>query len=219
MSHQKLSTALADLNHRLSQTERLAIAAEQWYSNSANFSRRAQKFTLYHRDLIAEVAFLQAFLSWESFLEETFVLYAWGKIPPKRRSSPKCVYPPPHSRELVEQILVPEGKKYIEWTEVNQVTNRAERFFVDGNPYCRVMRPNQSRLENMKFIRNAIAHASSYSQQKFQELVRNELGTFPPHLTIGGFLLTTMPGSSPPTSFFENYLSYLYLMADDIVPS
>lgn len=216
--HRKLNTVLASLNRRLSQIERLTIAAERWNRAAARFPWGVPKFTQRHRDMIVELAFLKAFLAWEAFLEESFVLYVWGK-PPPRGAPPKCIYQPPRNRQLVEQLIVPEGKDYVDWTNVNIVTTRAMRFFAGGEPYSRTLRPHQSFLDNMRFIRNAIAHSSTHSWDKFQRLVREELRTAPPHLTIGGFLVTTIPGSSPPESFLEDYLYYLKFIAGQIVPS
>lgn len=219
MAHRKLSTVLAALTRCLDQTERLAVAAERWSRAAADFPRGVPKFTMRHKDMVTELAFLQAFLAWEAFLEESFVLYLWGKKPP-RGNPPRCrYYASPRTRELTEQLLVPEGRKYADWSSVQNVTRRAERFFENGEPYCQVLRSQQSKLEGIEAIRNAIAHASTYSWRRFQELVRDELATYPPNLTIGRFLAITVPGSSPPESFLEHYLSYIRFAAGEIVPT
>jgi len=216
MAHYKLSTVLAALSKHLNQTERLAAYADRW-SRAANFPRDVPKFTVRHRDMVTETAFLQAFLAWEVFLEESFVLYLLGKRPHSARG-PRCLYTPPRTRELTERLVVPEGRRFADWSSVQSVARRAERFFEGGEPYCQVLRSQRGKLENIKAIRNAIAHASTHSWRRFQELVRDELATYPPNLTIGGFLAMTVPGSSPPESFLESYLSQIRFAAERIVP-
>lgn len=217
MAHNSLNAILSTLNHRLDRTEKLANAAYRWNTAAASFPAYLPKFTVVHCDMVVEAAYLQAFIAWEAFLEESFILYVCGKRLPRQRNL-RCLCGSMRTRAQAERFIIPEGKKYTEWTEVNQVTDRAIRFFEGGRPYTNVLRPHQAKLDSMRFIRNAIAHASKFGQEKFQELVRGELGTLPPRLTIGGFLIMTIPHSSPPTTFLEHYLSYLHLMAQQIIP-
>ena len=74
-------------------------------------------------------------------------------------------------------------------------------------------------LDEVRIIRNAIAHRSVSTRQKFETLVRTKLGTLPPGLTVGGFLGTPSPGSTPPVSFLEFYVAKIDLAAQQIVPS
>ena len=218
MAHRKLSTVLATLTKRLNQTERLVAAADKWNRAAPAFPKGVPKFTEHHKDMVTEMAFFRAFLAWEAFLEESFVLYVWGKGPP-RGNPPRCRFASPATRKLAEELLIPEGRKYADWSSVQNVTRRAERFLENGEPYCPVLRLQQSKLEEIETVRNTIAHASAHSWKRFQELIRAKLATYPPNLTIGGFLAMTVPHSSPPESFFERYLSYIRFAADEIVPT
>ena len=216
MTHNSLKAVLSTLDHRLNRTEKLANAAYRWSTASTTILVYLPKFTAVHRDIVVEAAYLQAFIAWEAFLEESFVLYVCGKRLPRQRNL-RCLCTM-RTRAQAENFIIPEGKEYAEWTKTTIITDRAIRFFEGGRPYTNVLRPHQSKLDHMRFIRNAIAHASKYSQEKFQEIVRSELKTLPPRLTIGGFLITTKPHSSPPTTFLEDYLSYLRLMSQQIIP-
>jgi hypothetical protein len=71
----------------------------------------------------------------------------------------------------------------------------------------------------MKIIRNAIAHTSDFSREKFKKFIRDELTIYPSKLTVGGFLAMTKPGSSPPESFLESYLTKILFAAQRIVPN
>ncbi len=215
MAHYKLSTVLADLVKSLNRTEQLAAAAQQWALVAT--PRGVPKFSSLHKEMVTELAFLRAFLAWEAFLEESFILYLWGKRPPK--GYPPRRYVSPQNRKVAEQLIVPEGRDYVDWTAASKVISRAERFFRDGKPYSSALRAQQHMFDEMKAIRNAIVHSSSSSWEKFKSLTRKRLlGTYPHNLTVGGFLAMTMSGASPPESFLEFYLSNIRLAAERIVP-
>ena len=224
MAHRKLGTTLTFLIKRLGQMEQFAAAAQQWVS--IPIPRGVPKFTVSHMEMVTEMAFLRAFSAWEAFLEESFILYLWGKAPPRGRAPKRYAHPP--TRRVAEQIVVIEGRKYADWSKFHSVIGRAERFFENGKPYSDALKSQQTRLESIQTIRNAIAHSSAYSWEQYQRLVRGELGTCPPSLTIGRFLAMTIPHSSrtgrkispsPPQSYLEHYLDVIQLVADTIVPS
>ena len=215
MAHRKLGTTLTSLIKHLGQMEQFAAAAQQWVS--IPIPRGVPKFTVSHMEMVTEMAFLRAFSAWEAFLEESFILYLWGKAPPRGRAPKRYAYPP--TRRVAEQIVVIEGRDYADWSKSQNVIGRAERFFENGKPYFDALRSQQSKLQDIQTIRNAIAHSSAYSWERFQRLIRRELGAYPPNLIIGGFLAMTIPHSSPPLSYLEFYLGVIQLLADSIVPS
>lgn len=213
MAHRNLSTVLAALAKSLNQTEQLAAVAQLWITVTT--PKGIPKFSVHHKEMVTELAFLRAFLAWEAFLEESFVLYLWGKKPP-RGNSPKRFASPPTRK--VAELLAAEGRDYADWTVAQKVIERAERFFQGGRPYSSVLKSQRHTFEEIKVIRNAIVHVSTYSQEQFRSLTRRKLGTYPLNLTVGGFLAMTVPGSSPPESFFESYLDKIRFAAERIVP-
>jgi len=166
---------------------------------------------------MTELAFLRAFLAWEVFLEKSFVLYLSGQKPPRGRAPYRYTFPPDQKAAIA--WLVPEGRSYTNWTIAADVRTRAERHFRDGSPYAHVLRGNQSVLDETQTIRNAIAHESRSAHERFEKLVRIKLSTVPHNLTVGGFLGTTMSGSSPPVSFLEFYINKIDFAARQIIPS
>ena len=166
---------------------------------------------------MTEHAFLHSFLAWETFLEESFVLYLAGQNPPRGRAPHRYVFPP--NLQMATEWVVPEGRDYATWTIATHVANRAQRFFRDGRPYTPVLRNNQNTFDELRILRNAIAHASVNVQIRFQKLVRNKLGTLPPRLTVGAFLWMIVPGTNPPISFMEYYLGKIDFAARQLVPA
>lgn len=154
-------------------------------------------------------------MGWETFLEDSFVLYLIGRTAPRGRAPFRYFFPP--NKSLAEEWMVPEDRTYAKW-DVPHVCDRAERYFRDGRPFSVHLRSNQSLLDEAKTVRNAIAHESKSAHEKFENIVRTRLGTLPPNLTVGSFLSMTMTGTTPPLSYLEFYLGRLEVIAKKIIP-
>lgn len=212
-----LHQSLLALTKNLDGTENLVMAASQW--GQVRFPSGVPRFSVRHKEIITELAFLRAFLAWELFLEETFVLYLLGQTAPRGRPPYRFVFPP--TRRGALHLILPEGRDYVSWSVASTVAARAERFFRDGRPFSAALQSQMTILNDMRTIRNAIAHWQARTQQKFKALVRTKTstGTFPSSLTVGAFLAGTVPSSAPPESFFTDYVNRIRYIADRIVPS
>lgn len=215
MARRRLRTVLREFLASLQECRGLSDDAYRWSIPGANTAHPT--ISQLRRDQITETAFLLLFLAWENFLEESFVLYLSGEKPPRGRPPHRYTFPPNH-RTACEWVI-PEGRPYARWTNATEISTRAERFFRAGQPFAPVLRGNLNTLEEIRTIRNAIAHRSTSSQEKFEKLVRTKLGTLPPRLSVGRFLVTTEPRSTPPASFLEFYIGKIEFAAQQIVPS
>jgi hypothetical protein len=212
MAAPKLVSALVAFSRCLNEARSLANDAQKW-SIPRKAGGRAQ-ITMQRRDTFMEVAFLRAYTGWEIFLEESFLLYLIGHKAPKAPRPVRCGFP---ADRAAASEWCTDGRDYAKWN-VNDVRRRADRWLEKGKPFTPVLQGQQSRLEQLITIRNAIAHESSAARTKFENLVRSELGALPPNTTVGNFLITLAPGFTPPTSFMELYLDKIELAAKTIVP-
>ena len=194
-------------------SRKLATNAYSW-SKKMTPPTRQPLINAKQRDAITELAFFRVFSGWEAFLEETFILYLLGQQAPRGRKPQRYGFPP---NEKAAHEWVAEGRDYAKWGH-DEVKKRAERLFRDGHPFSPIIDSHYHRLSQVKTIRNAIAHESLKSRQKFELLVRNELTALPPNTTVGSFLLTTKPNTHPPVSFLEYYLTEMEQAAQKIVP-
>ena len=215
MAQRKLRTVLADFSRSLHECRCLAADAHDWSLPGSHGMR--PYISGKRRDSLTELAFLRAFLAWEMFLEQSFILYLLGQSPPRGRA-PRRYASPPNQRAATDWV-VPEGRDYAQWTVAMHVSERAERFFEAGRPFAPVLRGSQNTLEETRLIRNAIAHESAMARARFESLVRRWLGTLPPKFAVGGFLGTTVPASAPPVSFLEFYFAKIEFAAQQIIPS
>lgn len=215
MSRRSLKATFNAFIRTVNEGKHLVADAYSWAS-PGNHGRRPL-ISLHRRNSMTEHAFLHSFLAWETFLEESFVLYLAGQKPPRGRAPHRYAFPP--NLQVAMEWVVPEGRDYATWTIAMHVANRAQRFFRGGWPYTPVLRSNQSALEELRILRNAIAHASANVQFKFQKVVRDKLGTLPPSLTVGAFLWMTVPRSNPPISFMEHYVGKIEFAARQLVPA
>ncbi len=133
--------------------------------------------------LITELAFLQLFLTWEDFLEQTFIRYMCGGKTESGYSSESRTRAQNLDHAL--EILKGPSRPYIEWVDGREIQDRAKTFFQDGEPYCSAIGGAITQLNEMRKIRNRIAHRSKSSEQQFEELARQLLGHRPKGLTPG----------------------------------
>ena len=209
----RLSTVISEFSTRVSETRALVADVYSWSIPTPPSSRPL--INRRRRDSLTALAFLQAFAAWEAFLEEAFILYLIGQQAPRGRKISRLGFPP---TSTAAYEWVSDGRDYATWSP-DKVKPRAERFFRGGRPFSPALSRRTFLLRNMTTVRNAIAHESARAQQRFESLVRNELGTVPPRTTVGSFLAATKPGTTPPISFVDYYLNELSHMAQEIVPN
>ncbi|MCI0695839.1 hypothetical protein L0337_28035 [candidate division KSB1 bacterium] len=215
MARHNPADVLKDFDRAISRSQGLASAAQQWIVR-ANGPQKP-RFTIAYRDMLTELAFLHIFLAWERFLEESFLLYMLGKKSPHKYAPQRFVTPP--TRAHAFQLTLPErGRPYAEWDNAEVVRERAQRFFKKGDPYESVLSAHTHLLKEIQTIRNAIVHRSISSRDKFDTVVRNNLGYLPSKLPVGNFLIKQVRGQTVPISYLDSYINKLTNAARDIIP-
>jgi len=215
MAHIFIKIALSEFESELITVEKYASCAQQWAAFT--HPRGVPRFAPHHRDKFVEMAFLSAFQAWEEFLEETFTLYLLGKRPPRGRRLYSNV--PVQTRNNARVLLL-GGKQYLDWSPCQQIHTHNRTMFQDPeNTYFNSLNTIEKPLDEISKVRNAIAHRTKSSWDTFTTIVRNKLrGTYPPNLSVGGFLISTVPSSAPPATFLDHYLDQLRYGASLVVP-
>lgn len=164
--------------------------------------------------LIVELSFLQLFIAWEEFLEQTFTRYMCGSKTasgylPRRYVQPTTLK---HGLDIIKQERI-----FVDWTKWEEIITRAKLYFENGAPFAGAIGGSLVQLNEMKTIRNRIAHRSKYSEKRFLSLVRNKFGYNPRGMAPGRLLLSRIPSTNPKTVLKE-YGDLLLVLGKMIVP-
>ena len=122
------------------------------------------KLRKFQDDLVFELAFLRSVIAWETFLEESFFLFATGRpslsgVPPRRLVTPKY--------RADAEAMVLGGRSFVSWTSADTLI-RSKLWFDAGGPF--VPLGSDSRLDELQTVRNRIAHGIGNAQTKFTKL-------------------------------------------------
>jgi hypothetical protein len=182
--------ALKTLNTEVHDSLSLADEVGQFKEFRNARYRSIRKKRIY---LIVEISFLHLFISFEHFLEQIFCFYlcgcktSSGYLPSSRGIQAEGY---DHALDIIRQ-----EKPYVDWSRWSEIINIARICFEYGEPFATALGGSLAQLEEMRKIRNRIAHSSQTSERAFQDLIRQKLGYNPKGMTPGRFLLNK--GSLP----------------------
>lgn len=146
--------------------------------------------------------YVDAFVSFERFIEDLFFGYLTGTVtPPNGLSAPKLRIP---NKQLTIDV-VQNGKKYLDWIPFHFTKDRANIYFKKGHPFTGLDKNDEKTLEALHRIRNAVAHRSDHAVNIFVTHVISSLPLMAREKKPAGFLRSTFR-SFPHQTRFENYL-------------
>lgn len=169
-----------------------------------------------HTNAGIEAAFLQFHKSWEVFLEDTMLTFLCGKQPLTGQTiTPKFIVT---DFEDARNIFY-QDKPYKEWTTKEEINKRFQIFFVTVNNSNRILdslRTVQTTMDEIKFIRNSIAHSSFATKEKINKLYQNKLGGNPAINRPAEFL-NRADSSNVGSTYFDTYLNTIETTAIGII--
>ena len=180
----------------------------------ASAGKRFQALPNFQVALIAELAFLRCFLSWEVFLEEVFMSYALGATSRDGSRFPCYIVAPTasHARDMVKG----ESRTFVAWANPDAVLKRAHLFFEGAEPFETALSTISTPLNDMVVVRNRVAHRSGRAANRFLELVRKQHGSVARGMSAGRFLLG--PGTNPAHRRLDEYVILLRSAGRILVP-
>lgn len=127
-------------------------------------------------DIFYEGIFLKSVTLFESFVEEFFVglLYDRYKLNTRKKVQ-KTIFT---ERNLALNYLL-NGKSYIDLLPFDKLAKITQTFFRPDNPFETIPKPSKVILEDIFIIRNAIAHSSFASDNKFNKFIDSKHSTLP----------------------------------------
>jgi hypothetical protein len=156
--------------------------------------------------------YVEAFVSFERFVEDLFLGYVAGKVSmPTRKVKAKMSFP---SAAIAGEVVF-GGNSYVDWIPYERTTDRAEIFFKDGKPFSTLTKPQKEMLKELHRLRNAMAHRSDHSIEVFTRLVLGSMSLSPHERKPAGFLRSILR-VSPRQTRLENYLFEMLTIAKDL---
>ncbi len=186
------------------------------FQNAMTGARSVFAFCLHpagiHTQSGVEAAFLQAFKNWEGLLEETFIAFMCSRLAADGATIPCHVAAP---NDDVARNLLYQGRQFIEWTDPEVVRERARCLFSIASRIESAINPVIGQLREMRYVRNAIAHASPQASRKFKDLVQRLFGGAPAIQRPAELLIHATP-NNPNITMFDSYVTALEIAASNI---
>jgi len=215
MAAQKLRPVLSQFYREINYSLRLVRLVDDVMN--AYQPRRGPKLSRKELELITELSFSNIFVAYETFNENSFIKYMLGGEASHGYKPRRYVFPKDeeHARKMTLQDYI----AYTDWSSPDKIKRRAEYCFRNGEPYKQNIDLFASVLQNIKTIRNYIAHSSFDAKEKFENMARQYLGVLPVgrDLKAGVFLLMPTP-RNPAQSFIEFFCEELRSFSERIVP-
>jgi hypothetical protein len=212
LSRRSTSAVYSDFRSELSRLIRLDEDNQRAFSNEqgAKPVRRISKPQLH---ILTESTFFAAFRAYENFVREIFILYCQEKQTVDRKSVRSYVRPKnfQHAEELVRSSM-----RYIDWNDPGRMIIRSELFLRDGFPVKDTYASGRGKFEDMKVLRNHIAHRSAESFRTYRRLVQRHLGTQPLTVPDPGEFLLYNDSEEPSQYKLQTYLDFLSTAARNI---
>jgi hypothetical protein len=202
-----LARALADFKASVLQCESLIANAHKTDPSGATL--------LPPMDLrqITVAAFLNVFIAWESFLEESLAQLMIGEKTTSGAMPVRFVAPPTldSARQLTIGI-----KKYFDYGNHQHFKIMVRIYFKNGYPYEPHLSAIVSELDDLRTMRNSCAHISSSTQRALESLATGIFGQPRPGITLYQLLTSTDPRSKTEETVFSAYKNKLVVTAEII---
>lgn len=153
---------------------------------------------------VYEGLYLDAITSFESSIEDLFIQVLTGQFTSRGVATQVRV----HSKQVARDILLGGGRKYLDWLPYDRTEERAKAFLRAGEPFTRLGRPEKRTIEELLIVRNAIAHKSQYSKDRFIQLI-SVFPLLPRERTPAGFLRSNI---DPSTNRYQYYIAEMARM-------
>lgn len=143
------------------------LRALEW--TRSKIERLCSQGILVRRDveLVYEGLYLDCVTSFESSIEHLFIQLLIGRTA-VQGVAPRAVF---KSSVVARDILLGGEKKYLDWLPYDKTERRAQSYFRGGAPFTRFTSFEKKIIEEILLIRNAVAHESTHSHNRFKQFV------------------------------------------------
>ena len=158
----------------------------------ANYRSRASALPPEFQYLVAEVVLLRLTAITESAIEDLACKLVAG-APYTNGSYPSPIHGA-RSIEGAHQAMCTYGrtkaKRYLSWNSASAIRDNVSKVLSDAEPFVFRARAHGDLLDEVRIVRNRVAHSSSKARGEFREVVRATYGANV-SLSVGMFLTST----------------------------
>ncbi|MDP3296017.1 MAG: hypothetical protein Q8N09_00220 [Thermodesulfovibrionia bacterium] len=178
--------------------------------NNVEHTRKKMEF-LYEQKLIVERdlnfvysgLFLDVITNFENMIEDLFTDLLTGNTKHlSRKVQTKIIFPTIN----ICRDIVYGTKSYIDWFPYDQTLKRSNIFFKNGLPFSSLEKQNKTILQEMVYIRNALAHKSRHALKMFNREVIKDKVLIPKEKSPIGYLRRIV-ALAPRQTQYEVYIS------------
>lgn len=199
-----LADTLATFQARASPCDRLIANAHQ-----ADAAGVAVLPALDQRQ-ITVAAFLNLFVSWETFLEESLVKLMAGSPTISGRAPVRYVSPP--TVEAARRLVI-GVQRYFDYSNHDYVRKIVSMYFDNGYPFEPHLSAINTDLSDLRTMRNASAHITSTTQAALEALAQRIFSTPRPGIDLYSVLTTADPRSALGNTVFAESREKLLVVA------
>ncbi len=203
-----------DLQDKIRTATAISQAGELVRAAVAPGSKASVAFRPSRLEALYELSYLRVFVSWETFLEETFLRYTCGYTSVHGMATmraPLSYYP----SLSVAFAAVGSGNDFMLWHNPTKVIARVNRFVVNGL-HAQVISSQSTLLEHFAAIRHRIVHDQADARKKFDFASVQLAGRRYPASRPGRLLRDWNPNATPPQRWLETIADELLSLAGQI---
>lgn len=167
----------------------------------------ATVFTPKQQEQVTVAAFLNLFIAWETFLEESLATFMVGAPGVSGRYPVRYAVPP--NEEAAKRMVV-GTMRYFDYANHELVSKIASIYFANGHPYLPNLSSIYSDLRDIRTMRNSAAHISSSTQAALETLALRLLG----RPSIGIRLYALLTASIGASTVYADYKTKLVVAAE-----
>jgi len=159
---------------------------------------------------ITVAAFLNLFVSWETFLEESLAILMAGS--PTISGRRPVRYVSPLTIEAARRLVI-GVQRYFDYGNHEHVRKIVSMYFEDGYPFEPHLSAISTDLSDLRTLRNASAHITSTTRAALEALAQRILSTPRPGIELYSLLTTIDPRSPLGNTVFAELREKLLVVA------
>lgn len=199
-----ISAALNKYKTDVAQCESLIVSAHQATING-------NQLIALDQEQITNCAFLNFFIAWESFLEETLSQFLIGA--PAINGNLPIRFVQPQSFDHAKNIVI-APQRFFDYANHDNFRKIANLYFNNGYPYEPHISSVFQELNDLKTIRNRCAHMSSTTQTALDALVLRIMGRPLLGVSVYRLLMSPDPRVGGAVTVFRYYRDKLDVAAE-----